>query len=356
MLHYLTTRIQGDGESGFSFTVPYLYTGLIFTGVPPFGACANDLSSYYGDCRRLLICVGEDSSHFPVVKDLFPSSKIVASPDLNSVHQDFIDGKCNAMAGEITFLSEKQLRDLGYEGEYEIGTNVFSKEPLAAVTRDADPEWSDFVNWVIQALLAAEEQGITQDNAATLPIVSVFGDRFENMFIDAVATVGNYGEIYRRHLEPLIPRQVLDTINTNGSTGLLYSHSFGGVELVGPGPSIGGTLEKISSRGKLLCGITVSDGFGGLDPNTGKWGGLDAEYCYALSASIFNGTSENVVFVELPATQERFTALADEEVDVLSGGSVNLETDVLESLSGQGFSFSQPYFYDPPTGVAWNLA
>lgn len=291
----------------------------------------------------------ESSTHFPVVKDLLPSSNIFAST--SDTRQDFIEGKCNAIAGEIITVTEKQLRDRGYEGEYEIGTNVFSKEPLAAVTRDDDPEWSDIVNWVLQALLAAEEQGITQDNAATFPTASVFGNQFENMFIDAIEAVGNYGEIYARHLEAtgVLPRQVLDNININGSTGLLYSHSFGGVELSGPGPSMGGTLELIESRGHLRCGITARVGFGAvLDRDTGQWGGLDAAYCYALSSSVFNGASESIVFVELPATEERYTALADGDVDVLSGGSVNLVNDAQ-------FCFSQPYFYDPPTGVAWNL-
>jgi len=339
-----STRIQEDEETGFSFSVPLVYSGLVFAGVPPFGACANNLSPYFGECIRLRVCVSNVTTHLPIVERLLPRTSIVVT---ETPIRDFLFGLCNAVTGEAFLLSEAQMRNRGYTGEYEVGENVFSRTPIATVTRDNDPEWSDFVNWVTQALFAAEEQGIMQDNAADLPTVSVFGDQFENMFIDAVAAVGNYGEIYERNLEAISPRQSLNFINTNGSTGLLYSPPFGEVQVNGPGPSRGGILEKIASRGELRCGISVRAGFADFDQNTGNWSGLDADYCYALSASIFN-SSESIAFVNLPATEERYMALVTEEVDVLTGGSLNLVNDAQ-------FSFSQPYFYDPPTGVAWSL-
>lgn len=329
-----------------------MYNGLGFAGVPPFAACADNLSVVDGECRHLRVCVGQGSSYLPYVENLLPGPSIIATLD---PIKGLIDGVCNAIAGEQFFLSEVAVRSQGYIGEYEIGENLYSKVPAAVVTRDDDPQWSDFVNWVLQALLAAEEQGITQSTAADLPMVSVFGNRFENMFIDAVGAVGNFGEIYARHVEAFVPRKSIDTINTNGSTGLLFSHPFGRVQVNGPGPSIGGTLERIASRGALRCGVTARAGFGNFDQKTGNWSGLDADYCYALSASIFSNTSGTTVFVDLPASEERYSALANGDVDVLSGGSVNLVTDVLEPFSGQGFSFSQPYFYDPPTGTSWNL-
>lgn len=53
-----------------------------------------------------------------------------------------------------------------------------------------------------------------------------------------------------------------------------------------------------------------------------------------------------MVFVEVPNTEDRFMLLASGDVDVLSGGNEKLETDVLEPISGEGFAFTQPYFYD----------
>ena len=56
---------------------------------------------------------------------------------------------------------------------------MFTKEPLAIATHKSDREWSDVVNWVIQALIYGEEEGFTKDltlcqseagaNASALP-------------------------------------------------------------------------------------------------------------------------------------------------------------------------------------------
>ena len=70
------------------------------------------------------------------------------------------------------------------------------------------------------------------------------------------------------------------------------------------------------------------------------------DFCRALSAALFDGVDNTVVFSDLSAT-ERFQALEAGDVDVLSRLTTdNLERDVLEPSTGVGFSFSQPDFYD----------
>jgi len=65
-----------------------------------------------------------------------------------------------------------------------------------------------------------------------------------------------------------------------------------------------------------------------------------------LSAAIFDGVTDSVIYVDLPAT-ERWTQLASGEVDVLSRVTTwTFDRDVKEETSGVGFSFSQPDFYD----------
>jgi hypothetical protein len=74
--------------------------------------------------------------------------------------------------------------------------------------------------------------------------------------------------------------------------------------------------------------------------------GFDVDFCRAVSAAIFNGVTNTVVYTDLPAS-ERFQALQDGDVDVLSRlTTVTLSRDVLEPNTGVGFSFSQPKFYD----------
>jgi hypothetical protein len=75
------------------------------------------------------------------------------------------------------------------------------------VTREDDPQWTNFVRWIVFGTFYAEEQGITMATATSMPRVDLFGALMRNMFIDSINAVGNYGEIYNRSVEALVPRQ-----------------------------------------------------------------------------------------------------------------------------------------------------
>mmetsp|Transcript_3134 Transcript_3134/g.4845 ORF Transcript_3134/g.4845 Transcript_3134/m.4845 type:complete len:181 (-) Transcript_3134:318-860(-) len=77
---------------------------------------------------------------------------------------------------------------------------------------------------------------------------------------------------------------------------------------------------------------------------------MDADYCYALSASLFQGNKSKVKFIQLPSPEDAFQALESGEVDVLAGGEVTLENDV------KGFTFSIPYYYSPERSTVSNLS
>lgn len=292
-----------------------------------------------GNCEGMRVCVVNGTTHLDILGDLLPNSIIRPVASNDDQIADFLAGICNVIAGETFDIAEPVIRKEGYNGPYEVGSSLFSKEPLALVTREYDAQWTDFVSAVFQSLVVAEAQGITQGTASTFKTTNLFGKQFENMFNDAIGAVGNYGEIYSRHLQPLIPRQGLNLLNTNTNTGLIYSHPFGKTSDEGPGPFAGGTLEFILNRHKLHCGITSRNGFGVFDTNTNEWSGLYADFCRALSTSIFGtATADTLEFVEL-STEDSFSTLATGDVDVLSGGQVDIEKDI------QGFSYSQPVFY-----------
>jgi ABC-type amino acid transport substrate-binding protein len=254
----------------------------------------------------------------------------------------------SVIAGEQFDIAESIVRERGYVGEYAYGTKIHSKEPLAFVTRDDDPEWSDFVNWVLQALLGAEDEAITQRTANIIAPTTVFGETspFALAFRNAVREVGNYGEIYRRTLEVLLPRPIPDRIN-EGDSGLIYSYPFGAIDgVVAAGPALGSTLDEIRTRGFLKCGISRRVIFAQFDTASQTWDGFDVDFCKAISAAIFNGTTSTIVYTDLPAS-ERFVALQNGDVDLLSRlTTVTLSRDIREPATQAGFSFSQPNFYD----------
>jgi general L-amino acid transport system substrate-binding protein len=267
-------------EVGFSFSIQYLYNGLQFAGRMPYVECADNLTvaeelldgEQASICEDTRICALDGTTHVDIITQLLPNAQLVSTVEPSHLQSNFVEGLCNVIAGGQFDLSEVLVRDLGYDEDYEFGVNIQSKEPLALVTRNDDPEWSDFVNWVLQALLAAEDEGISSRTSNIIPLTDVFGEAFQEAFRRSVRLVGNYGEIYRRHLEDLLPRPVPDRINS-GDSGLIYSFPFGGLSALGPNPNPGGTLQAIIDRGHLRCGISRRVIFAQFDPSTQSWAG-----------------------------------------------------------------------------------
>ena len=74
-----------------------------------------------------------------------------------------------------------------------IGEKFYSKEPLAAFTRQDDRVWSKFVSWIFYSSIQAEEFNTTKDTAKNLASNDVFGVEFTYMFRKALEANGNYG-------------------------------------------------------------------------------------------------------------------------------------------------------------------
>ena len=182
--------------TGFEFSPPYFYDGLMFGGIPPFVKCAEQTNTT-GVCANLRICAVAGTTHLDVVREMFVDRHIRPRPNLDALYSGLMDETCNVLAWELNGVSENVVRmQSNYQGLYEIGTKLFSREPLAIVTREDDPEFTDMIFWIIQALQAAEEKGITQANAGDFATTELFGPSMESIFQNVIAGVGNYGEIY----------------------------------------------------------------------------------------------------------------------------------------------------------------
>mmetsp|Transcript_21756 Transcript_21756/g.33666 ORF Transcript_21756/g.33666 Transcript_21756/m.33666 type:complete len:882 (+) Transcript_21756:49-2694(+) len=329
---------ESSSGMGFSFSTPYLYGGMTFNGVPEFVKCADDLSAV-GDCAGILICSILGTTWYETTKELFPASNIVLTKDQGESIQNLIDGKCNVIQGEQYEAPEVVVRGFGYEGPYGQGKTSFTKDPLAMVTRDGDPEFAALVEWVLHALLLAEKQNITMMTADTFAESTEFFGK--DMFQNALAAVGNYGEIYTRHLASISPRLEINEINDGETTGLMYSHPLGKVDTVGPGPINGGVIERILQRGFLRCGIHILNATQDATSDMIKRVELDMEFCRALSASVFQRTPDNVSFQRY-SDDDIYLALENGDIDVYAGGEVDVGSDFLLP----GLSFSNPYFHE----------
>ena len=87
------------------------------------------------------------------------------------------------------------------------------EENMCLATRNEDKQWSSYVYWVAQALVYAEERGIDQRSSNEMPLVKLFGFERQRAFRDAIHAVGNYEEVYSRHLQSILPRGGRNRLN-----------------------------------------------------------------------------------------------------------------------------------------------
>lgn len=100
------------------------------------------------------------------------------------------------------------------------------------------------------------------------------------------------------------------------------------------------TLESVKAKGVLNCGVSTGlVGFSSTD-STGKWKGLDVDFCRAVAAATL-GDSTKVKFIPLTA-KERFIALQSGEIDVLS----RITTWTLTRDTSLGLNFAGVNYYD----------
>jgi len=82
-----------------------------------------------------------------------------------------ISGECDAFTGDMSAMVAKKWaldNDNSIEGGTWIASELLSKEPLGAATRDGDSDFKDVVAWVWYGMITAEEMGVTAANAADM--------------------------------------------------------------------------------------------------------------------------------------------------------------------------------------------
>jgi general L-amino acid transport system substrate-binding protein len=151
----------------------------------------------------------------------------------------YITKNCIGLAGDVTRLVNTRLNFGSLAKEHLLLPEVISRDPLASATRDDDPQWSNVISWVIEALIAAEEHGVTSSNVSAKvanpnsPVVEKLLGRthdfgaalgLENDWVvHVLKTTGNYGEIYGRAFGGNSDRALPQDLNQIGSSGALMN-------------------------------------------------------------------------------------------------------------------------------------
>jgi len=166
------------------------------------------------------VCVGIGTTTEGNLADYFTVNSLsytaVNSADADTAKASFINEECTAWTGDMSaMVAQKYGLEQGEGQSFTMGimSELMSKEPLAAATRDNDDAWNDVVTWVWYGMLTAEELGINSGNYAAADLSDPSLNRLLNNTLglgtetnplsptwmqSVLATSGNYYEAYDR--------------------------------------------------------------------------------------------------------------------------------------------------------------
>ncbi|MCG8652520.1 MAG: hypothetical protein MI861_21955, partial [Pirellulales bacterium] len=142
-------------------------------------------------------------------------------------------GRCDVYTSDASALYSMRLK-LTDPAEHIVLPEIISKEPLGPVVRQGDDQWFNIAKWTLNAMINAEELGITSANVDAMkesknPVIRRFlgvdGDYGEPMGLPAdwayqiVKHVGNYGEMYDRTVGKDSPLKIERGINSLWNRG-----------------------------------------------------------------------------------------------------------------------------------------
>ncbi len=173
------------------------------------------------------VCTNTGTTTELNISDFFRSRgmpyKIVTFEKSDEALKAYEAERCDVYSTDASALWAQRLK-LANPDDHIILPELISKEPLAPAVRQGDPKWENLVRWTLFALINAEELNVGADNAVTLAaggdapgvkrLLGAEGDYGKPMGVSkdwalqAIKTVGNYGEMFERDLGQKSPLKI----------------------------------------------------------------------------------------------------------------------------------------------------
>lgn len=154
----------------------------------------------------------------------------------------FLAGACDVYTTDASALAASRA-SFENPADYVVLPEIISKEPLGPLVRHGDSEWGDVVRWTLNAMVSAEELGVTSANATEMAagtdnpeinrLLGVEGELGAMLGLpnewafNVITMVGNYGETFEANIGESTPvglARGLNALWTEG--GLIYSPPF----------------------------------------------------------------------------------------------------------------------------------
>ena len=235
-----TWTMSRDTDLKFDFVGVNYYDGQGFMVPKALGVTsAKDLDG-------ATVCIQTGTTTELNLADYFRKNNISYEPvpiETNAEGtQQYLAGACDTYTTDASGLASTRAT-FEAPNDHMLLPEIISKEPLGPLVRHGDNEGGDIVMWTLNALIAAEELGVTSANvnemaAATdkpevARLLGTEGDLGAMMGLDAewakraIETQGNYGEIFAKNLGEETPIGLARGLNAQWTDGgLLYTPPF----------------------------------------------------------------------------------------------------------------------------------
>jgi general L-amino acid transport system substrate-binding protein len=235
-----TWTFSRDVDLKFEFTGINYYDGQGFMVPRALGvSSAKDLDG-------ATVCIQTGTTTELNLADYFRSNNISYEPvpiETNAEgQQQYLAGACDTYTTDASGLAATRAT-FENPGDHVLLPEIISKEPLGPLVRHGDNEWADIARWTLNALIAAEELGVTSANIAEMAsgtnnpeINRLLGTEGElgamlgletDWAMKAIMAGGNYGELFEKNIgenTPIGLARGLNALWTDG--GLIYTPPF----------------------------------------------------------------------------------------------------------------------------------
>ncbi|MEM8577987.1 MAG: amino acid ABC transporter substrate-binding protein [Pseudomonadota bacterium] len=192
------------------------------------------------------VCIQTGTTTELNLADFFRSNNISYEPvpiETNAeAQQQYLAGACDVYTTDASGLAATRAT-FENPGDHIVLPEIVSKEPLGPLVRHGDNEWGDIVRWTLNALITAEELGVTSANMTEMMagtnnpeinrLLGTEGNLGEMIGLDAdwavkaLSVNGNYGEIFEKNIGESTPIGLARGLNAQWTDGgLLYSPPF----------------------------------------------------------------------------------------------------------------------------------
>ncbi|MHA6267514.1 amino acid ABC transporter substrate-binding protein [uncultured Aliiroseovarius sp.] len=236
-----TWTLSRDVDLKFDFIGVNYYDGQGFLVSKEMGvSSAKDLDG-------ATVCIQTGTTTELNLADFFRANNISYEPvpiETNAEgQQQYLAGACDAYTTDASGLAATRAT-FENPSDHVVLPEIISKEPLGPLVRHGDNEWGDIVRWTLNALISAEEMGITSANIGELSaaagdnpeinrILGTEGNLGEMLGLDAdwakraIMAGGNYGEVFAKNIGESTPIALARGLNAQWTDGgLIYSPPF----------------------------------------------------------------------------------------------------------------------------------